>query len=64
MSDPERVWPLYAQIAKKAPARGNLMPAPLSTAILKIHRIRTLSSRDQGFARFAFLGVIDTLQQE
>ena len=64
VSEGEGFWPLYTQIAKEVPARGNLVPDAHIAAILKLHGIRTLYSRDRDFARFAFLRVIDPLKQE
>jgi predicted nucleic acid-binding protein len=48
----------------EVPARGNLVPDAHIAAILKLHGIRTLYSRDRDFARFAFLRVIDPLKRE
>jgi predicted nucleic acid-binding protein len=64
VSETEGFWPLYTQIAKEVPARGNLVPDAHIAAILKLHGIRTLYSRDRDFARFAFLRVIDPLKRE
>jgi toxin-antitoxin system PIN domain toxin len=64
VSETEGFWPLYKQIAKEVPARGNLVPDAHIAAIVKLHGIRTLYSRDRDFARFAFLRVIDPLKQE
>ncbi len=62
VSEAEGFWPLYTQIAQEVPARGNLVPDAHIAAILKLHGIRTLYTRDRDFGRFAFLRVIDPLK--
>ena len=62
VSEAEGFWSLYTQIAQEVPARGNLVPDAHIAAILKLHGIRTLYTRDRDFGRFAFLRVIDPLK--
>lgn len=52
-------WDIYRELNKDLPVRGNLVPDAHVAAILKLHGIRTLYTRDRDFARFAFLRVID-----
>ena len=56
VSETEGFWPLYTQIAKEVPARGNLVPDAHIAAILKLHGIRTHYSRDRDFADLPFCG--------
>ena len=55
-------WPGYRQLCRDVPARGNMVPDAHVAAILQLHGIRTLSTRDRDFAKYAFLRVIDPCQ--
>jgi toxin-antitoxin system PIN domain toxin len=52
-------WKAYTEAGRDVPARGNLVPDAHVAAILKIHGIRTLYTRDRDFAKYPFLRVID-----
>ena len=55
-------WSLYKELCRDVPARGNMVPDANVAAILKLHGIRTLYTRDRDFAKYAFLRVIDPCQ--
>lgn len=59
IAETDDFWQTYQQIADTIPARGNLVPDLHLAALLKLHGIRTLYTRDRDFARFPFLRVIN-----
>ena len=61
VSEDERFWPVYSEISKQIPLRGNLVPDAHLAAILKIHGIRTLYTHDRDFTKYAFLRIVDPL---
>lgn len=63
VSEGDGFWPIYTQLARDVPARGNLVPDAHVAAILKLHGIRTLYTRDRDFAKYRFLRVIDPFQK-
>lgn len=59
VSETTGFWDVYRQVTEDLPVRGNLVPDAHVAAILKLHGIRTLYTRDRDFARFDFLRVVD-----
>ncbi len=61
LSENERFWPIYRDIAGSLPLRGNLVPDAHLAALLHAHGIKTLYSRDRDFRKFDGIELRDPL---
>jgi hypothetical protein len=61
LSETEGFWDVYRDLTAEVPTRGNLVPDAHLAALLRLHGVRTLYTRDRDFLKFSFLDVRDPL---
>ncbi|MCE2520699.1 MAG: PIN domain-containing protein [Alphaproteobacteria bacterium] len=59
IAEPKGFLAAYREIAIDVVARGNLVPDAHLAALLRVHDVRTIYTRDRDFLKFPFLKVID-----
>jgi toxin-antitoxin system PIN domain toxin len=62
LSEDEGFWEIYREISADFPVRGNLVPDAHLAALLRLHGIRTLYTRDRDFRKFPFLETRDPFE--
>lgn len=62
LSELEGFWDVYVETTRGISVRGNLVPDAHVAALLKQHGVRRLYTNDADFRRFAFLEVVNPLQ--
>ena len=61
LAEEDGFWEAYRSITAEVPTRGNLVPDAHLAAILRLHGVRILYTRDRDFLKFPFLTVKDPL---
>ncbi len=61
LAEEEGFWSVYRDITAAVPTRGNLVADAHLAALLRLHGVRTLYTRDRDFLKFDFLDVRDPL---
>ncbi len=59
IAETEGFWQAYRQVGADAPVRGNLVPDAHLAALLLLHGVSTLFTRDRDFLKFPSLTVRD-----
>jgi toxin-antitoxin system PIN domain toxin len=61
LAENDGFWILYRALTSELPTRGNLVPDAHLAALLRLHGVRILYTRDRDFLKFSFLDVRDPL---
>jgi toxin-antitoxin system PIN domain toxin len=61
LAETDEFWAVYRALTADVPTRGNLVPDAHLAALLRVHGVRTLYTRDRDFLKFPFLDVRDPL---
>jgi toxin-antitoxin system PIN domain toxin len=61
LAEEEGFWAVYRDVTAAVPTRGNLVADAHLAALLKLHGVKTLYTRDRDFLKFGFLDVRDPL---
>ena len=59
LAEEDGFWPIYREIARDVPARGNTIPDAHLAALLRQHGVRVLWTSDRDFLKYRFLEVHD-----
>jgi toxin-antitoxin system PIN domain toxin len=60
----ERFWANYRRVASQSPPRGNAVPDVHLVALMRLHGVSTIYSRDRGLRRFDGITVVDPFATE
>ena len=55
LAEEEGFWDIYRELARETPTRGNMVPDAHLAAILRLHGVKRLYTRDRDFLKFSFL---------
>ncbi len=61
LAEEEGFWAVYRDVTAAVPTRGNLVADARLAALLRLHGVKTLYTRDRDFLKFGFLDVRDPL---
>lgn len=59
LAEEEGFWDTYRETIREVPTRGNQVPDAHLAALLRLHGVRVLYTRDRDFLKFGFLDVRD-----
>ena len=61
LAETEGFWTVFRKLTAMVPTRGNLVPDAHLAALLQLHGVRTLYTRDRDYLKFPDLDVRDPL---
>ncbi len=64
LAEGDSFWQAFKATADTLPCRGNMVPDAHLAALLRLHGVRTLFTRDRDFLRFGFLDVRDPFSEK